>query len=106
MRFEIIFEQDLVDKTDIAVPVVFWPRLGHRNVEFEIRKFLFNLAELILVKNLIGIACAIPIRNFASRLKRMEEMKEMRTEWRHASAATDINHFTIGILNEKLAEGT
>ena len=63
-----------------------------------------ELAKVILVKDLLPRARAVPKADPARGVFRLEQVREMRAQRSHARAAADVDHFLLRRLDMKIAE--
>src|SRR5215469_8418665 len=62
--------------------------------------------EVVLIKEFLPGAGAIPEGHPASCSLRIEQKRQVRTQWSHSRAATQVDHFLAGILDQKISERT
>src|SRR5258706_15470181 len=62
--------------------------------------------KIILIKDSVPRSCAIPKTHAAGRALGLEQIGKMGAQRGHPGAAADENHFPLGRLDVKIAEGT
>ena len=102
---EVVLKQDLVNESNVSIPVVLFLWFRESNIELEVREILFDLAKVIDVKQFTKATATVPITNFAIGLLAFEEFEYVASKWGHPSTTTDVNHFGLGVLDEELAIG-
>ena len=60
MILEIVCEDNLVDKSNITLPIVFRLWLGKSDIEFEVWKLLFNTLKMVDIEKFANAATTIP----------------------------------------------
>ena len=102
MVLKVIVIDHLVDKPYVARPVVFRQRLGKADVEFEVGVVLFDLLELIGVKQFTEGAPAIPESSFTLGVFCIKQVEDVRPHGCHAGSTADEHHLPLCRLDEEL----
>src|SRR5580692_8592466 len=93
-----------MNKPGVAAPIVLRQRRGKGQLEGEVAICLLQGLEVVRVKYLLFGSRTVPKADLASRLLSFEQVRNMSTQWRHARAATDVQHFALGGPDMKIAE--
>ena len=106
MILQVVFENNLVNKSGVAFPVILFLRLRQRDVELKVREFFFDLLELLLVENFTLRTRPVPECYRSVDFLGLEQMEDMRAHRRHTGAAADKHFFVRSILHEEFAVGS
>ena len=64
----------------------------------------FETSEIMIVEYLLFGASSIPEAHLTRGLLRLEKVRKMSAQWRHAGAAANIDHFALRGLDMEVAE--
>ena len=78
--------QDIVDEPPRPVPPIVVQRRRQGQMEAEVGESRFEAAEVVVVERLLAGSCAVPIAHPSRGAERLEQVREVRADGRHAGA--------------------
>ncbi len=75
-----------------------WIRTVKRQVECEIREFLFYFQEVLQIEHFVQSTCTIEIRHLAiCSLQRLSHVHNLSTQRSHTGTTADPHHFSLRV---------
>ena len=102
---EIVVEEDLVDEAGVALPVIFFLRLGEREMPREVLILGRNRVEVFDVERFAKAPRPVPVGDLTLGVNASKLIEDMRAHRSHAGATADENHLIVRVLGEEFAEG-
>ncbi len=95
-----------MDEAGQTFPVIFWLRVRHSNVPFEVVVLFGKLIVFILIEEFTQRACTVPEADLTLGLQALQLVEDVGTHWRHTRTTTDEDHLSIRVFGEELTKWT
>jgi hypothetical protein len=87
----------------VTFPVVLRLRVGKRCLPLEVVIVVLDIIEVFDIEHLTLGTSSVPERNVTLRFLGMKKMKEVTSHGSHAGTTTNINHLSLGFIDEEFA---
>src|SRR5262249_5231279 len=104
--FEVLISQDFMHKSCWPGPVVMRERFGKHRTKAEVAMLCCQSIKVVLIKKFLPGTGAIPEGHLTDCFLSVEQERQVRVQRGHSRAATQVDHFLVRILDQKVAERT